>query len=417
MQIHIKNIGIIKKAKIHVDGITVITGENDSGKSTVGKILYSTLNILSRFQEEKTENQNKFISKRLQKVLQSLEFEKDIYNETENYMLFRSDFKRNELINIRDRISNEINNSSESYKKSILKYFDEIDEIYSNEKQQCFAKKLFATNLCNEFDGQIHNLEEKDNAIIKIIENDRDVLSINFEINQIRELEIKKYSFFENVFFIDTPFIIDDLNKMIKFFPQSEKILDNKKYDLIEKLRSNCDLDIFSKEAYLNRIKVINKKLSEIVSGEFELDNNGLGYIRSGKRIHTNTMAAGLKIYSIIKILLDNYWLNSSSLFIFDEPEIHLHPHWQIVLAELFAQLSQELNVHILVNTHSPYFLRALQIYTKKYAIEDNAHYYFAQKIDEFRSEIKNIDDDLGMTYATLSKPFEDLEEISKIYM
>ena len=37
----INNIGIIKSAEVKVDGLTVISGANNSGKTTVGKALYS----------------------------------------------------------------------------------------------------------------------------------------------------------------------------------------------------------------------------------------------------------------------------------------------------------------------------------------------------------------------------------------
>jgi DNA repair ATPase RecN len=34
----IENVSIIKQAKIALNGLTVIAGENDTGKSTVGKL-------------------------------------------------------------------------------------------------------------------------------------------------------------------------------------------------------------------------------------------------------------------------------------------------------------------------------------------------------------------------------------------
>ena len=41
MNVTLENIGIIKEADIQLNGMTVITGYNDSGKSTLGKALYS----------------------------------------------------------------------------------------------------------------------------------------------------------------------------------------------------------------------------------------------------------------------------------------------------------------------------------------------------------------------------------------
>lgn len=40
MKLHLKNIAKIKQADVIIDGITVIAGENDTGKSTVGKALF-----------------------------------------------------------------------------------------------------------------------------------------------------------------------------------------------------------------------------------------------------------------------------------------------------------------------------------------------------------------------------------------
>ena len=47
LDLHIKNIGAIGSIDIKVEGITVIAGENSSGKSTVGKVLYSLLRGMS----------------------------------------------------------------------------------------------------------------------------------------------------------------------------------------------------------------------------------------------------------------------------------------------------------------------------------------------------------------------------------
>ena len=41
MKLKISNFAKIEKADINIDGITVICGDNDTGKSTIGKILFS----------------------------------------------------------------------------------------------------------------------------------------------------------------------------------------------------------------------------------------------------------------------------------------------------------------------------------------------------------------------------------------
>ena len=65
MQLKIKNIGKIKEAHIEIQGITVIAGENNTGKSTVGKVLFALCsglyNIDTRIMEAKKEAIREFI--------------------------------------------------------------------------------------------------------------------------------------------------------------------------------------------------------------------------------------------------------------------------------------------------------------------------------------------------------------------
>lgn len=52
MEINIENIGVIKKADININGLTVICGENDTGKSTIGKSLFALVKGIVGFDEE-----------------------------------------------------------------------------------------------------------------------------------------------------------------------------------------------------------------------------------------------------------------------------------------------------------------------------------------------------------------------------
>ena len=44
MKLVLKNVGKVQNAAVEINGITVIAGENDTGKSTVGKALFSVFN-------------------------------------------------------------------------------------------------------------------------------------------------------------------------------------------------------------------------------------------------------------------------------------------------------------------------------------------------------------------------------------
>ena len=49
MKIKIHNVGKLADATVEIDGITVIAGENDTGKSSVSKALYSVFSSFYHF--------------------------------------------------------------------------------------------------------------------------------------------------------------------------------------------------------------------------------------------------------------------------------------------------------------------------------------------------------------------------------
>ena len=52
MKLTLKNIGKVGKASVEINGITVIAGENNTGKSTVGRALFSVFNSFCNVQSQ-----------------------------------------------------------------------------------------------------------------------------------------------------------------------------------------------------------------------------------------------------------------------------------------------------------------------------------------------------------------------------
>jgi predicted ATPase len=50
MQLTLKNIGIVADATIKLNGLTVVTGANNSGKTTVGRAVYSLVSSVENLQ-------------------------------------------------------------------------------------------------------------------------------------------------------------------------------------------------------------------------------------------------------------------------------------------------------------------------------------------------------------------------------
>lgn len=68
MQIKLENIGIVKNSSIELNGLTVITGKNNSGKSTVGKTLYALFDAVSNISEKYEKDRCNFIKTNLDNI-------------------------------------------------------------------------------------------------------------------------------------------------------------------------------------------------------------------------------------------------------------------------------------------------------------------------------------------------------------
>ena len=56
MKLHIENLAKIGVADIKLDGITVIVGDNNTGKSTIGKALWAMFDALSNLEQKSYNN-------------------------------------------------------------------------------------------------------------------------------------------------------------------------------------------------------------------------------------------------------------------------------------------------------------------------------------------------------------------------
>ena len=115
--------------------------------------------------------------------------------------------------------------------------------------------------------------------------------------------------------------------------------------------------------------------------------------------LNVRNLSTGLKTFVILKILLMNGTIRHNGTVILDEPEIHLHPEWQLVFAELIVLIQKEFGIHVLLNTHSPYSLNAIAVYAVKYRIDDKCKYYLASASHD-ASNIVDVSDYIDAIYA-----------------
>lgn len=68
MLLKIENLGMVDRANIEVNGITIIAGDNNTGKSTIGKALFAIFNALCNSEEKIKDLRRQELRKNIQRI-------------------------------------------------------------------------------------------------------------------------------------------------------------------------------------------------------------------------------------------------------------------------------------------------------------------------------------------------------------
>lgn len=103
----------------------------------------------------------------------------------------------------------------------------------------------------------------------------------------------------------------------------------------------------------------------------------------------------------------------SESTIAVEEPEVHLHPRFQSILAEMFVDAYKNYNVHFIIETHSEYLIRKLQTQIAKKDILNCdisiIYVYDNQNRPDCEPQVKRIDvSDKGMLLGRFGDGFYD---------
>ena len=143
------------------------------------------------------------------------------------------------------------------------------------------------------------------------------------------------------------------------------------------------DITSFLKPIYNNpfsdesRVEFINKWLKEFSYGDdyiIKKEGNVLNIFFNNGKDGITSYGKGLQelIYLIFKIALqarENG--NKDSIMLVVEPEAHLHPNFQSLLADMFTDASSRFKIKFIIESHSEYLVKKLQYLTALGESED----------------------------------------------
>ena len=469
MEFSIKGIGIIKEADIKVDGLTVIAGANNSGKTTVGRALYAVTSAAENLDAKQETDRAAAITTRIRKILVPFsewlgryrnyiahhqEIPDKFLNELLEVQYWFAEGKLDYYIdllfrlcqsiedasfidilvkntnNIMEDSENSLRNAWESNRDKLLSECAKARafvESFQTQPKREFAYKLIEKTLQVEFTSQIQsfNMIAKSQAsTISLENNQKEYYKILMEENKILpEKSDFMEACYDRVYFIDDPYIMEDQIASSYFIsPHSQEgYIQARIGSHREKMRrmmrdSDSDIDegiseaIYREKALENVMAQINK----IVPGKV---TQGVYQTSSGMKLNVGNLATGSKIFSIIKKILSSGDFTDKTLLILDEPESHLHPSWINQLAEVIVVLVKECNITVLLTTHSPNFLLAVDALMRKYDIREKCHFYQTEQDDDNYIKYVERTDCLDNIYADFAASFAEMNALRKKYM
>jgi len=422
----VKDFRAVANAEIGLDGISVLTGENGCGKSTISKLVYYSLQsvididgeILGYFQDKSRQIKNtirkinsefpdlfSFKNSVPVKPLKKIDF-KELRNNLGNRVQAQNIDRLNfilaetlmpELYSYNQHLGEILCIENDSSNKENLK--DELFELLDELNLSIYIKEKEIYGLKSAVHIVINSLSEKfsqKNIHFKLFE-------FGSEIINERENKILPIHSLEEVIYYDTPFVIDQDP------PPYVRYLD----DIHFKLRytsnniKNTNSSIPNSELFLNEFEVI-----------WDSKSSTFKYVRKdNQEFDLSESATGVKSFGIIKLLLQNGYLNNKTLLIIDEPEAHLHPQWIVEYARLIVLLHKELGVKFLISSHNPDMISAIKYIAEKEQIDKKINFYLAEKTadNEFKYNFVNLNTNIEPIFESFNIALDRIDEYGAV--
>ena len=394
----------IAEADITIDGITVLAGDNGCGKSTLSRWLYYLVNTSSRYEEllfdelkgqlddllrqgrsvvreisrpGREFNASDFleISSNIQKVSFSddnavqmvMQFFRDsvhllgiglIEYLSDTHSEYRVQ-RMNRYLNLKIENINDFPTAIDRYVKGKLNEAESLLSEYNHDLEERTIERFF------ELLHSTYQVKDKAPERIQFSEDG---------VKLLRKNGLGNLLALEHAIYVDTPMALNfGSTRSDSVFWQ----------DLRQKIKSSPVPANPSRKKLLIRIK-------KLIGGEVRVQDSvyqgmELRFVRKGDNLNIKLedTATGMKTFAYIQKLIENGFLNERTLLLIDEPEAHLHPKWIFEFAHLWVLLNKELGVKVMVASHNPDMVAAIQKVSQVEGLIDNTHFYQAYRQDK----------------------------------
>jgi len=430
MELKIRNVNKIKSADIQLNGLTVIVGENDSGKSTVGRVLFSAIKALVNTKASSDKKRDDLLRKHVQSFYRRLSsvgisFSIALRNNQSSFPRNVNEFiaEINDSSSIEEYIKH-IEHDVDQLKttprvKSLMK--DDLDRIRicmteaNNRAAKLYTEfqYLLESEFLNQFTGQ-----DDKQIYIDLLAEDGKTSFFSFTSNgEKAEARCEDEESLEDITYVESPLYLHILDSLM--FAGTYRELDKKSRSIVPMIPYHIKdfaQKMNSSQSYyrqLNMFRDNSLQTKDIIGGSFSYDESRRSVIfrKQDMAFLPINVASGIKSFGVLQMLLDGEYIDANMPLIWDEPENHLHPEWQIEFAKVLVQMYKS-GKPILITTHSPYFLQAIRYFSAKEQAESFVSYYLAEPTEDGFVEMQDVSNDLNKVFKKLAAPLTGIMNI-----
>ncbi len=407
----------IEEADIRIDGITVLAGINSSGKSTVSRWLHYILKGMNEYEKHVEIDMAKECNGLLVNMSRALDsLDRDNSLAEDIYRLRRTMRKSQSTEILKEKLSvmldnfvdvlkgfaSEANGSFEISRVQSLMGLEPMDEEFFDAYLERLHIKL-ATDFKTIFEkGDARMRDRSLSSLMSVIGHFSewdDFNKCDIEISEDNVPLISEDGFrlpmsLETSIYYDT----QRISEIISEYASSDfaRMVREKSGDMPD-------------DGNLVRT-VIERTIGGVASFDKDersiFDDRILHFRRSdGLVIPLREAATGIISVSFIYRLLTNGWLGHTSLLIIDEPEAHLHPQWIVEFARILVLLNKTLGVKIMISTHNPDMVAAIQSIARREKVLDKTHFYLATESEKDKGKYvyKNLGQEIGEIFESFN--------------
>ena len=172
-------------------------------------------------------------------------------------------------------------------------------------------------------------------------------------------------------------------------------------YDLAEALKRKYTGEMAFPDVYRGLV------CKDVIGGKVAVSESGdIVFEEAGRSFPLVTAAAGVANIGVLAMLIERKVIDHGTMLFIDEPEAHLHPAWQVVVAQALFQLARE-GVRVVLATHSLDILKWLEVHLKENPDEEK--HVALNRFPDPVFDGEDVATKLGCIKEDLTKPFVDL--------